>query len=71
VDEALLRAHEIFLEELSSQSDAELENLLPSLVEAGYVREEPWAEGSRWFLWSFTKAGIKRTEELEASTASK
>lgn len=66
LDRALCRAEEIFLEDLSDEPDAELEKLLPPLVEAGYVREEPWGEGSDWFLWSFTDAGIKRIDELEA-----
>lgn len=71
LDKALLRAHEIFLEEVSAASDAELEKLLPSLIDAGYVREEPWDDAADWFLWSFTEAGIERTEELEASAPAK
>lgn len=67
LDKALCRAEEIFLEGLSDKADTELEELLPLLVEAGYVREEPWGDDPDWFLWSFTDAGRKRADELEAA----
>lgn len=67
LDKALLRAQEIFLDELSDATDTELEDLLPPLIKAGLVHEEPWGEASDHFLWSFTEAGIKRVEELESS----
>lgn len=38
---------------------------LPDLIEAGYVREEPWGDSPDWFLCSFTEAGVKRCDELE------
>jgi hypothetical protein len=68
LDRALLRAHELFLDDLSDAADAELEMLLPPLVEAGFVQEEPWGKTSDHYLWSFTAKGIKRTEDLEASS---
>ena len=67
LDRALCRAQEIFLEDVSDEPETELEELLPPLIEAGYVHEEPWGEDSGWFLWSFTDAGIKRADELEAA----
>jgi hypothetical protein len=69
LDRALLRAHELFLGELSDTADAELEGLLPRLVEAGFVHEEPWGDDADHFLWSFTEKGRKRTEELDASAS--
>lgn len=65
LDRALLRAHELFLEDLSDDADSELEKLLPPLVEAGFIHEEPWGRASDHSLWSFTDKGIKRAEELE------
>jgi hypothetical protein len=58
VDQALLRAWELFLEDLSDDTDAEIEGLLPQLVAAGYVR----AGADRW---SFTSEGVARAEALE------
>lgn len=37
LEEILIRASEIFLDDLSDETDAELGELLPPLVEAGYV----------------------------------
>ncbi|HET9197444.1 MAG TPA: hypothetical protein VFN92_04230 [Solirubrobacterales bacterium] len=61
LDRALLRAREIYFDEL----DVELGKLLPALVEASYVREEPWGDSRDWFLWSFMEAGRKRADEIE------
>jgi hypothetical protein len=65
LDRALCRAREIFLDDLSGELDIELGELLPPLVKAGYVREEPWGDDPDWFFWSFTDAGRKRADELE------
>lgn len=62
LDVALKRAHEIFLEDESDESEAELKQLMPALLQAGYVEENEWGDG--WLLWGFTDAGIKRGEEL-------
>jgi hypothetical protein len=67
LDKALCRAREIFLDEISDELDLELEELLPPLVNAGYVREEPWGDNPDWFLWSFTDAGRRRADELEVA----
>jgi hypothetical protein len=67
LDRALCRAREIYFDDLSDEGDRELGDLLPPLVEAGYVREEPWGDNPDWFLWSFTDAGRKRADELEAA----
>lgn len=64
LDEALCRAHEIFLGDFSEEPDPGLNALLPSLIDAGYVVEEPWGDDPDWFLWRFTKAGVARGEEL-------
>lgn len=62
LDDALRRAHEIFLGGSSDATDAELDDLLPPLVEAGYVTESGHsATGS---FWTFTESGIRRGEEL-------
>ena len=37
LDQVLIRASEIFLDDLSDETDAELGELLPPLVDAGYV----------------------------------
>jgi hypothetical protein len=67
LDKALSRAREIYLDDCSGELDAELGKLLPSLIQAGYVHEEPWGDDPDWFLWRFTNAGRKRADELEAS----
>ncbi|HWD40000.1 MAG TPA: hypothetical protein VG944_14215 [Fimbriimonas sp.] len=67
LDKKLLRASELFYEELSDANDAELESLLPILIEAGYVEEKPWGDDPANFLWSFTEEGVKRSKQLEAS----
>jgi hypothetical protein len=66
LDKSLARAVEISLDDPSDEAETELEELLPPLVKAGYVREQPWGEGPDWFLWSFTEAGVKRADELDA-----
>lgn len=66
LDEKLLRASQLFVEDVTDANEAELNALIPSLTEAGYVKEEPWGDDPDWCLWSFTDAGIKRSEELEA-----
>ena len=62
LDAALYRAHEIYLEDASDELDAELNRLIPLLLDAGYVNDRDWGDG--WSLWSFTEVGIKRGEEL-------
>lgn len=62
LDKALCRAHEIFLDDPSESLDAELTELLPSLIEAGYAEE--WGGSSTGFYWKFTSLGIARGEEL-------
>jgi hypothetical protein len=61
-DEALRRAHELFLNDVTDERDSELASLLPQLVDAGYVEEEDY--GPDYALWNFTAAGVKRGEEL-------
>jgi hypothetical protein len=62
LDDAIFRAHEIFLGDLSDATDAELDNLLPPLIEAGYVKE--WGHSPTGSFWAFTESGIRRGEEL-------
>ena len=57
-DRALLRARELFLGDPTDESFDETEDLLPRLIEAGFVE----AEEDRW---GFTPAGRKRADELE------
>ena len=70
LDRALLRAREIYMDEVSDEADAELGKLLPSLIEAGYVKEKPWGDDPDWFLWSFTDSGRERADELESVATS-
>jgi len=66
LDEKLRRAEAIFLQDLTEDCDEELNALLPPLIEAGYITEKPWGDDPDWFLWSFTRAGVKRSKDLEA-----
>jgi len=67
LDKALCRAREIFLADATDELEAELGEMLPALVEAGYIHEEPWGDSTDWFLWRFTDAGTRRADELEAA----
>lgn len=58
-DAALLRAWELSGGELGEGPADELEELLPTLVAAGYAEEET-------NLWRFTPTGLARFEELTA-----
>lgn len=62
LDDALCQAHEIFLGDLSDETDAELDDLLPPLVEAGYVKET--GHSPTGSFWAFTESGVRRGEEL-------
>jgi hypothetical protein len=62
VDRALLRAWELSLEDLSDSTDAEIEELLPQLVAAGYVRVSP-------DRWRFTPEGVARAKALDQGTS--
>jgi hypothetical protein len=66
LDEKLLRAWLLSLEDFTDAVEAELNALVPALIEAGYVKEKPWGDDPDYFLWSFTAAGVKRSKELEA-----
>jgi hypothetical protein len=62
LDEALCRAHELFLDDCSDSADAELARLLPALVKAGYVTKS--GHSSTGSFWAFTEAGIERANVL-------
>ena len=62
VDRTLSRAWEIFLEDLSDSTDAELGQLLPTLVDAGYVTID--GESPTGHFWRFTPKGVQRAEGL-------
>ena len=62
IDQALSRAWELFLEDLSDDTDGELGELLPPLVEAGYVAID--GESPTGYHWRFTPEGIKRAEAV-------
>jgi hypothetical protein len=62
VDAQLTRAWEIFMGDLSDETDAELGDLLPPLVEAGYVKYS--GESSTGHFWNFTPAGVERAKTL-------
>ena len=71
IDEKLLQAWLISLENITDANEAKLNELLPALIEAGYVEEEPWGDDPDWFLWWFSQAGVKRSNELEAEHGSR
>jgi hypothetical protein len=62
LDRALGRAWEIALEDLSDETDAELGDLLPSLVAAGYVEVSGESESGEF--WAFTPEAVKRIDAL-------
>ena len=62
LDRQLTRASEIFLGDLSDETGAELGDLLPSLVEAGYVVID--GESDSGHFWRFTESGVRRQDEL-------
>lgn len=66
LDKKLLRAWELSSGDFTDAAEAELNDLVPALVEAGYVKERPWGDDPLHFLWSFTESGVKRGRELEA-----
>ena len=62
LDDLLTRASEIFLDDPSDETDAELERLLPPLVEAGYVAID--GESPSGYFWRFPPEGVRRQEAL-------
>jgi hypothetical protein len=63
LDATLSRAWEIFIGDLSDETDAELGDLLPPLVEAGYV--EISGESPTGHFWTFTPEGVARAKALD------
>jgi hypothetical protein len=63
-DKALARAVELYYMDSTDEVETELSDLVPILVEAGYAAQEPWGDDPDWFLWHFTDAGNKRSDEL-------
>jgi len=70
LDETLLRAWELGVEDITDAVEEEFSILLPPLIEAGYVSEEPWGDDSGWVLWRFTPAGVERANQLESAVGS-
>jgi hypothetical protein len=62
IERCIIRASEIFLGNVSDETDAELEELLPPLVEAGYVVID--GESPTGHFWRFTPEGVRRQESL-------
>lgn len=62
LDKKLLRANELFF--AGADKDDEIADLLPDLVEAGYVEESGHSQTG--LFWSFTPAGIARSKQLGA-----
>jgi hypothetical protein len=60
LDVKLLRAWELFETDDGPTAEEE-QTLLPSLISAGYVEFDDQLDA-----WSFTPAGVKRAEEIEA-----
>jgi hypothetical protein len=62
LDQALARAWEIFIDDLSDETDAELEDLLSPLAAADYVTIS--GDSLTGHFWSFTPEGVKRSQAL-------
>ena len=62
LDQSLVRAWAIFLEDLSNETDEELDALLPPLVAAGYVLID--GDSPSGHFWRFTPAGVDRAAAL-------
>lgn len=62
LDNQLTRAWEIFMADLSEETDAELGELLPALLAARYV--ETSGESPTGHFWTFTDAGVARAKAL-------
>jgi hypothetical protein len=73
LDATLLRAWTLALTDFTAAVETEFGELLPDLIEAGYVIEEPWGkdydDSEGWALWRFTQAGVDRATALEAQTS--
>jgi hypothetical protein len=70
LDKKLLRAWELSSGDFTDAVEAELNDLVPALVKAGYAKERSWGDDPAYFLWSFTERGVKRSNELEARESS-
>jgi hypothetical protein len=63
VDEAVCRAWSLtLLRDPSDAVDEALEELLPSLIESGYVTER--GHSPTGSFWAFSETGVRRVEEL-------
>ena len=56
-DEALVRAWKLAVEDHTDAVEIDFEQLLPTLIEAGYVEADD-------YTWSFTPEGVERAEVL-------
>jgi hypothetical protein len=63
-DKALARVIALGLEENFETVESEVNELLPVLIEAGYV--ETYGHSPTGFLWRYSRAGVKRGDELRA-----
>jgi hypothetical protein len=57
LDRALLRAWDLFEEDVTDEVENELRELLPMLVDAGYVTADE-------YKWAFTAKGVSRAKAL-------
>lgn len=62
LDTKLCRAREIFLSDMSDETEAELDVILPDLIAAGYIQES--GHSPTGSFWAFTEAGVERRKEL-------
>ena len=62
IDRDLARASQIFLDDLSDETDAELHLLLPRLEDAGYVVIS--GASATGDFWHFTTEGVRRQKSL-------
>jgi hypothetical protein len=62
VDEQLCRAWTLCIEDWNDEVEDEIGKLLPTLIDAGYVRT--YGHSRTGFLWRFTSAGVASAEKL-------
>jgi hypothetical protein len=61
-DQHLCRVWALCIEDWTDEVEDEIGKLLPSLIDAGYVRT--YGHTRTGFLWRFTSAGLTRAQKM-------